>query len=172
MKPRLHPRIRLLALLAATALSLGAAACGDGSEDDDGRAGPRLELDGDAERQVHETVEGLYDDLADYDAEAVCARMSEDAQEQIARGAIGTQPSSRDATCAETFGRFLDQTKRAGGFERTLQAEVVRIAVDGDEATATVAFGAQRGVIPLERVDGEWKVGISAAAGPSAQSGG
>jgi hypothetical protein len=145
---------RAAALLATALLALTAASCGDDSGDG-GQSG------GD-EQQVRSAVDGLYDALGDYDAEAVCERMTPAAQKQLAQGGIGTK-ASEDATCAESFGKFLALAKKSGGLKRTLTAKVGKVEVEGDKATVTVAFGAQKGPLPLEKIDGEWKVGILAA---------
>lgn len=115
------------------------------------------------EERVRQVVEGLYDDLGDYDAEAVCERMTPQAQRQIARGAVGVKPKD-GTTCADSFGRFLDLAKKNGGLKRTLTAKVGKVDVNGESALVTVAFGRQKGKIPLRRIDGEWKMGIVAAS--------
>lgn len=152
-RPDLRP---LLHVALALTLALGAAACG-GS--DDGDADPA------AERQrARATVEKLYEEIAKMNAEGVCEQMSEEAQEQIAAGGLGTEADS----CAEGYQGFFDEAEEAGGLEATLKANVRGVEIDGDEAIAKVAFGGpgRVGDIPLVKVDGEWKL-APAGARPS-----
>lgn len=155
-------RFRLMTLLAVAVLLLGfATGCGDdsGGDSSGGSAAPS---GGSDEQQVRSVVEGLYEDLANYDAEAVCARMSPAAQKQIAAGAIGPK-AKHGATCAKSFGNFLDLAKRQGGLKQTLTAEVGKVEIDGSRALATVSFGQQSGQIPLRKIRGDWKMGVSVA---------
>lgn len=160
---RRHPS--LVATLLVLALALVAGGCGDSGDDSSG-SDSSTPAGGSDQQQVKSVVEGLYEDLADYDAEAVCQRMSPSAQRQIAGGVVGK--AKEGATCAEAFGEFLDQAKENGGLKRTLQAKVGKVDIDGKKALVTVSFGAQRGQIPLSRIDGEWKMGIVVAT-PSAE---
>lgn len=154
--------LRSYAPMVAVALALAAGGCGD-SDGSGGSGGSDGTSAGGTDRQqVRSTVEGLYEDLADYDAEAVCERMSPAARRQIAQGAIGGA-SKPDATCADAFGEFLDQAKANGGLKRTLSAKVGKVEIDGRKALVTVSFGAQAGQIPLRKVGGEWKMGIVVA---------
>jgi hypothetical protein len=138
----------------------GLAGCGDSNGDGSGGA---TQASGPHERQIRASVEGLYEDLGNYDAAGVCARMSRAARRQIAQGAIGVRGKAGKGTCEDAFGRFLDLAKKSGGLQKTLTAKVGKIEVDGDEALVTVSFGQQRGQIPLTKVDGEWKMGVSVA---------
>ena len=145
-----------MAVLAAVLLVATAVSCGDDSDGGGGSGG------GSESEQVRSAVDGLYEDLGDYDAAGVCERMTPKARDQLAQGAVGAKAGD-GATCAESFGKFLDLAKESGGLKRTLTAEVRKVEVDGDKATVTVAFGAQKGPLPLEKIDGEWKIGILAA---------
>jgi hypothetical protein len=148
------PRRPLVLLAFAAALAAG---CG-GS--DDGSDGAGTSTAGGSDRQqVRSAVEGLYEDLADYDAEAVCERMSPSAQRQIAAGG----GARSDATCADAFGKFLDQAKENGGLKRTLSAKIGDIEIDGAKALVTVSFGAQSGQIPLRKIGEDWKMGVTVA---------
>jgi hypothetical protein len=145
-----------VALVATATLALGAAACG--SSDDDGSSS------GSEKEQARATVENLYAAIKDNDAEKVCEQLNEDAQKQLAAGGLGAKSSS----CAEAFQKFLDEAEKAGGLNLTLKAKVESVKVTGDKAVAKVSFGGKgrTGEIPLEKVDGEWKL-EAAGASPS-----
>jgi ketosteroid isomerase-like protein len=155
MRSRSSLQLRAAALATAAALALGAASCG--SSDDDSPDAGRSD-----EQQARATVESLYAAIADGDAKKVCEQLSEEAQKQLAAGGLGTKSQS----CADAFQKFLDQAEKAGGLNLTLRAKVKRVEVTGDKAVAKVSFGGQGrdGDIPLEKVDGEWKL---EAAGPT-----
>jgi hypothetical protein len=157
------PRRRIYAPVLVCALAL-VAGCGDSGNDDSG--GP-ARTGGSDEQQIRTAVEGLYEDLGNYDAASVCKRMSPSAQRQIARGAIAGA-AARGSTCPEAFGKFLDLAKKNGGLKRTLTAKVGKIDIDGEDALVTVSFGAQSGQVPLSKIRGEWKMGVSVAT-PSAE---
>lgn len=150
-------QLRAAALATAAALSLGAAACG-GSNDDSANGG------GNDQQQARATVENLYAAIGDGDAAKVCEQLNEAAQKQIAAGGLGTKSKS----CSEAFQKFLDQAEKAGGLNLTLKAKVKSVKVTGDKAVAKVTFGGKgrNGEIPLEKVDGEWKL-EAAGATPS-----
>jgi len=152
--PRSTFQLRAVALVAATTLALGAAACG-GSDESSG---------GSDEEQARATVENLYEAIADGDPEKVCEQMNEAAQKQMAAGGLGT----KSKTCTEAFGKFLEASEKAGGLKLTLQAKVKSVKVTGDTAVAKVSFGGKgrNGEIPLQKVDGEWKL-EAAGASPS-----
>ena len=148
--------LRPLATFAtALALGLGAAACG-GSDDDGGGASD--------EQQARATVERLYAAIADGDAERVCAQLNEKAQRQLEQGGLG----GRSGSCVDSFQQFLDEAEKAGGLDLTLKAKVRSVEVTGDTGVAKVSFGGggRIGEIPLEKVDGEWKL-EAAGATPS-----
>jgi ketosteroid isomerase-like protein len=144
----------LLAVSAATLLlAFGAAACG--GSDDGGNS------DGSDSQQARATVENLYAAIADGDAEKVCEQLNEDAQKQLAAGGLG----SKSGSCTDSFQKFLDQAEEAGGLDLTLKAKVKSVKVTGDTAVAKVSFGGggRDGEIPLEKVDGEWKLQAAGA---------
>ncbi|MEX1141503.1 MAG: hypothetical protein WEB79_04245 [Thermoleophilaceae bacterium] len=144
----------LLVLAAALVLAVGATACG-GSDDGGGGEGAS------EQERARATVERLYDAMAEMDADAVCAQLSDAAQEQIAQGGLG----SKGETCAEGFEGFFQAAEDAGGLEAPLNAEVRKVDVDGNRASATVQFGpGRRGQVPLVKVDGEWKLEAAGAA--------
>lgn len=157
MLSRSSLQARSIALATAAALVLGAAACG-GSDGDDGTAGG-----GGDEQQARASVEALYAAIADGDAGQVCEQLNEAAQKQLAQGGLG----SKSASCRDSFQKFLDQAEEAGGLDLTLKAKVKSVKVTGDKAVAKVTFGKGRsGDVPLEKVDGEWKL-EAAGATPS-----
>ncbi|HYI81104.1 MAG TPA: hypothetical protein VEW67_09615 [Thermoleophilaceae bacterium] len=155
--PRSTFQLRAVALATTAALALGAAACG-GSDDDGSSPG-----DSDRE-QARATVENLYAAIRDGDAEKVCEQMNDAAQKQLAAGGLGAKSKS----CAEAFQKFLDEAEKAGGLNLTLKAKVESVKVTGDTAVAKVSFGGKgrNGEIPLQKVDGEWKL-EAAGASPS-----
>jgi hypothetical protein len=157
MLSRTPLRVRAAALATAATLALGAAACG-GSDDDGVASG------GSDRKQARATVESLYAAIADGDAQKVCDQLNENAQRQLEQGGLG----AKSASCTEAFQKFLDEAEKAGGLNLTLKAKVKSVEVDGDTAVAKVSFGGggRNGEIPLEKVDGEWKL-EAAGATPS-----
>jgi hypothetical protein len=159
MRSRSSFQLPTAALAVAVALALGVTACG--SSDDNGGGGS-----GSDAQQARATVEGLYAAIADGDAAKVCEQLNAAAQRQLAEGGLG----SKTGSCEESFQAFLDQAKKAGGLNLTLKAKVKSVEVTGDKAVATVTFGKGRnGEIPLEKVDGRWKL-EAAGATPSQSS--
>lgn len=150
------PLRRAAALATAATLALGAAACG--GSDDDGASKPS----GSDEQQARATVEALYAAIADNDAAGVCEQLNERAQEQLAAGGLGKESQS----CEESFQAFLDEAEKKGGLNLTLKAKVKSVKVTGDTAVAKVSFGGKGrvGDIPLEKVDGVWKLEAAGAA--------
>lgn len=158
MRTRSRFQLRAGALVSAAILALGVAACG-GSDDGDGGGSSG---GGSDEQQARATVESLYAAIADNDAEKVCEQLNEAAQKQLAAGGLGKE----SGTCAKSFQAFLDQAEQKGGLNLTLKAKVKSVKVTGDTAVAKVNFGAKgrTGEIPLEKVDGEWKLEAAGAA--------
>lgn len=157
MRSRSPLGLRAAAIAAATTLALGAAACGGSDDGDDGGNG----TGGSDQQQARATVENLYAAIADGDAGKVCEQLNEDAQQQLAAGGLGKESKS----CEDSFQAFLDQAEKAGGLNLTLKAKVKSVEVTGDTAVAKVSFGKGRnGEIPLEKVDGEWKLEAAGAA--------
>jgi hypothetical protein len=116
------------------------------------------------EQQARATVERLYAAIADGDAAKVCAQLNEKAQRQLEQGGLG----GKSGSCVDSFQQFLDEAEKAGGLNLTLKAKVKSVKVSGDTAVAKVSFGGggRNGDIPLEKVDGEWKL-EAAGATPS-----
>ena len=156
MRSRSTLQLRVLAFAAAASLAVGAGACG-GSDDGDSGGGSDQE-------QARQTVEDLYAAIRAGDAEGVCEQLNEAAQEQLAAGGLGTKSGS----CADSFQGFLDAAEKKGGLNLTLKAKVESVKVTGDKAVAKISFGGggRNGEIPLEKVDGEWKL-EAAGASPS-----
>ena len=140
--------------MAATALAVGA--CGGSDDDGAGGAGG-----GSDEQQARATVERLYAAIKAGDAEKVCEQLNEDAQRQLERGGLGGKSDS----CTASFQQFLDEAEKAGGLNLTLKATVQSVEVTGDTAVAKVTFGDRGpdGEIPLQKVDGEWKLEAAGA---------
>jgi len=156
MRSRSALQLRAVALATAATLALGASACG--SSDDDGSSGG-----GSDQEQARATVESLYAGIKDGDAEKVCDQLNDAAQKQIQEGGLS---GSKSDSCAASFQKFLDKAEKAGGLNLTLKAKVTSVKVTGDKAVALVNFGnkASNGKIPLEKVDGEWKLAAAGAA--------
>lgn len=151
---RSRSSLRIATPVAVAALAFGVAACG-GSDDDGGG--------GNDQQQARAAVEALYTAIADGDAGKVCEQLNDAAQKQLAEGGLGSETGS----CEESFQKFLDEAEKAGGLNLTLKAKVKSVKVDGDTAVAKVTFGkGPAGEIPLEKVDGEWKL-EAAGATPS-----
>ncbi len=150
------PLRRAAALATAATLALGAAACG-GSDDDGGS-----NSGGTDQQQARATVERLYAAIADNDAGEVCEQLNERAQKQLAAGGLGEESQS----CEESFQAFLDEAEKQGGLNLTLKAKVKSVKVTGDTAVAKVSFGGKgrNGEIPLQKIDGEWKLEAAGAA--------
>lgn len=150
------PLRRAAALATAATLALGAAACG-GSDDDGGN-----DSGGSDQQQARATVERLYEAIGDNDAGGVCEQLNERAKEQLAAGGLGEESKS----CEESFQAFLDEAEKQGGLNLTLKAEVKSVKVTGDTAVAKVSFGGdgRNGEIPLQKIDGEWKLEAAGAA--------
>lgn len=146
-------QLRAAAIATAATLALGVAACGGSGDDGSG---------GDDEQQARATVSALYAGLKQGNAEKVCAQLNEAAQKQIEQGAQAAKGDS----CAESFQKFLDSAKKSGGLDLALKAKVESVKVTGDTAVATVSFGSKgrTGEIPLEKVDGTWKLEAAGAA--------
>lgn len=136
---------RIATIAAVAALATGIVGCGG---DSDGG--------GSDEEQARATVEALYDGFANGDPEQICDQLNEAAQKELAEGGLG----SKTGSCVESFQAFLDESEKAGGLNLTLKAKVQRVKVTGDTAVATVTFGGpgRKGEIPLQKVDGEWKL--------------
>jgi hypothetical protein len=156
MRSRPLLQLRAAAFATAATLAFGATACG-GSDDDSGGGGSD-------EQQARATVERLYAAIADGDAKRVCDQLNEKAQRQLEQGGLG----GKSGSCVDSFQQFLDEAEKAGGLNLTLKAKVKSVEVTGDTAVAKVSFGGggRNGEIPLEKVDGEWKL-EAAGATPS-----
>jgi|GEM_PF-3948644 len=155
-----HERLRPIAVAFVGTLLLALSACGGSSDDESSGAPPA----GGEEQQVRTAVAAYYDALGDYDAATACRLMTPKAQRQFATGGLGDKSGKDRVTCADAFGEFLDQAKENGGLERTLSVKVGKVAIDGNEAVVTVRFGPQTGKLPMTKVGGEWRMGISVAS--------
>jgi hypothetical protein len=115
------------------------------------------------EQRIATIVEGMYDDLAAGDARGVCAVMSRAARNQIAQNPPGgSTEAPADRTCEASLAKFLDVAGRTGALQRTLDAEVRGVAIQGGRATVTVSFGGPGGKVQLLEEDGEWRFGVGA----------
>jgi hypothetical protein len=167
-----------LAALTAMAVLGGLAACGDsddgtadrptdapppaagssGAGDDANRPEPGVGKTPE-ERRVAAVVSDMYRAFGARDAKGVCATMSRAARAQIAQTVPGgTTVPPEDRTCAASFAKFLDAAAPSGLLERTLQARVTAVSVDGPNAVATVSFGAATGKMALRKEEGEWRM--------------
>ncbi|HYP47696.1 MAG TPA: nuclear transport factor 2 family protein [Thermoleophilaceae bacterium] len=135
---RVHVRPAALGL----ALALGLVGCGEGKGD---------------EEQVTSTVNGVYDALADKDADQVCDSLSAAGKRQITRGA------DRSLSCEEVFKRGLSLAGDA--LKDAKRAEVTQVKVEGDKATASVKYKKETGKVELLKEDGKWKLNDLGSAG-------
>lgn len=132
----------------------GGAGCGS---DDDGNSDARKDV-----RAVYGQLQSRFEAR---DSQGVCARISKAAKRQV--GSLGhAQPT----TCARDVRQLFKWIKRDEASAGTPR-KLVRIAVDGDEASgmAQVTATAQ-GRIVFVKEDGEWKLdnffGITAPPPP------
>jgi hypothetical protein len=129
---------RLFAL-AAMAMALVGASCGETRDDAD---------------QVASTVRDLQSAFADGDWKGVCARISDGAKVQVGKIAHGSPTA-----CGRDLARAFTLIEEGGGWLHRRMPEVVDVDVDADRATATVSLGERsRAGLPLVRQGGEWKL--------------
>jgi hypothetical protein len=150
---------RLLTALALAAV-LAIAGCGDDGGGEAGGGGAT----GGEEASARAAVEQMYAALQDMDAEAACAQLSEAGRRQIAAGGLGGKTSS----CPKSFERFFSAARKAGGFDQIENAEIGKVTVRGDKATAKVSFGEQGGAgdVPLVKEKGQWRLDAVGSAAP------
>lgn len=127
------------ALALALAGALVAAGCGG----DDG--GSTVESGASPE----EVVDSFYGAVADNDAEAACALVTEETAQQAA--------DQEDADSCEEATSFGDGASLAESIE------VGDAEIDGDKATVEVSSSAQEGTgtVDLVQEDGEWKIDLA-----------
>lgn len=127
------------ACLYAIAIVLALAGCG-GSGD---------------EGEVRKSVEGLYAGFAERDSSKVCNSLTRAQREKVRRGAA-TGRGRKPQSCEQVMGFALafvgDALKDAG------KAEVTKVEVEGQKATATVKFKGKPGKLGLAKESGAWKV--------------
>ena len=143
---------RLLASLLAVVALLGAAACGD---------------DTSAEDEVKEVVTGFFDDVADGDGAAGCAKLTGAALDQLNQSAFLLQAPGSCREAVESVSRQLsDDDKKA-----LRSAEVNGATVTGTSATVADADISLRmsghsqlfrnidpAPMALEKVGDDWKI--------------
>ena len=127
--------IRPRALAACVAVALALAACGGGADDED---------------EVTSTVNGVYDALAEKDAKKVCDSLSKAGQREI------TKTAAKGQSCEEVFKVGLSFAGDA--LKDAKRAEVTKVKVDGDRATASVKYKKETGRVELVKEDGSWKL--------------
>jgi hypothetical protein len=123
-------------------VALAATACGEGGSDED---------------DVKKTVNGVYDALADKDAGKVCDSLSQAGRRRYTK----TAPKGQD--CEQVFKVGLSFAGDA--LEDAERAEVTRVRVKGDRATASVRYKTETGRIELLKEDGSWKLNDLGSAG-------
>src|SRR5215207_6336407 len=130
------PRLRLPLVLALAILVL--AACGDKASD---------------EKDVKETVKGVYNALADKDADKVCDSISDQGKERISSAAAR---GGKKESCEHIFGLVLafggDSLKEAR------DVDVTDVKVDDDQANATVKLKDRKSEVGLVKEHGDWKL--------------
>ena len=112
------------------------------------------------EREIGRVVTGMYRDFADGDAAAVCAAMSEAVRREIAGDALGGSSSTSGAgTCETSLSMFLDAAAASGIRERSLNATVKTVTIDGNRAVALISIGGGAGKVRLVNEQGKWRFG-------------
>lgn len=113
----LSGRRRLLAvLLAVLAALIGLAGCGDEESDED---------------KAEKTITGFFDNVADGEGQAACARLTDSAVKEISAAAFLLQaPASCQEAIELTSKQLGDEEKEA-----LKSADVGRVTVTGDRAT-------------------------------------
>ena len=106
------------------------------------------------EGEVRKSVEGLYVGFAERDSSKVCASLTKAQQEKVRRGAA--RKGQRPQSCEQVMGFALafvgDALKDAG------KAEVTKVEVKGENATASVKFKGKTGKLGLAKEADAWKV--------------
>jgi hypothetical protein len=125
-------------------LALGFAACGgDGS-------------DGPSHGTVRQAIAELQRAFAERDYDALCELVTPAAARQAGEAAHGTP---RD--CPADLRRLFGMIHKGGGWREGSAPRVTGVAVDGSQATATVALGSGspiRARVPLTRSEGAWRL--------------
>jgi hypothetical protein len=102
---------------------------------------------------VRDTAKRLYSSFADRDAGKICDLLTSKQRAAVAKGG-GTKAG---ASCEQVMGVALAYVG-GKGLEDADQAQVTKVTVDGDRATATVDFKGSPGVLGLAKEDGDWKI--------------
>jgi hypothetical protein len=167
-----HPRAlnRVLALGAVLTLAFGAASCG-GSDDEGGDGAETTPAVTTAkggaaqteEQRARATIDRLYQGHRDTDPAAVCAELSDPAQQQVIQGDLG----GKGVTCEESFEKFFEGSEGSDQQRAVLTVKVGKIKIKGNHAVASVRFRTGPGEIPLVKIDGDWKLDAVGAAQPA-----
>ena len=130
----------MAAFLAVAGMAL--AGCGDSQPSD--------------EDQVKATLDDYYTAFANGDAESACADMASDVQQQFAK-----RSGTEDCPSAILKARTRPDTRAYTA--RFKDAQVVKVIVAGDRATARVKAIGVTQTIPLRREGKEWKIDANEA---------
>ena len=114
--PRLRRLASVVAALAVTALVV--AGCGDSESEED---------------RVKDTVTGFFDDVAEGEGQAGCARLTDSAVKELSAAAFLLQPPASCQEALEAASRQLGDEEK----EALKSAKVIRVTVTGDRATVS-----------------------------------
>jgi hypothetical protein len=130
--------VRRPALTALVLLTLAVGGCGDSSED---------------EKEVRQTVNGLYDSLSEKNPKKFCGALTVKQRRTLAKGSTRGR---RKQSCEQVIGFAL--TFAAGALKDAKDAKVTQVQVDGDKAKAGVEYKGRKGALSLVKENGDWKV--------------
>lgn len=155
-----HRLARTVGIAAVVVALCTAAGCG--SDDSSGSEGQG------EEEQIKQEFDEWQADFIAGDGDAVCARMTKSAQDEIVQFQL-TQSKARDMSCEDAV-RAMIRTTREGGVQQQ-PSKAVSVKIDGDKAVAMVS-DAGRPVQPVRLVkeDGKWKLpsaGLGSVGGGS-----
>jgi hypothetical protein len=105
--------------------------------------------------QVEDTVLGYLGDLADGDGQGACDRLSGEEARRLLEEVLRSVPELRATSCVDAIDKLAGSL---GGEERKIleEAEIDRVEVHGDSASATVVGGTA--TARLTRIDGVWVI--------------
>jgi hypothetical protein len=134
------------------------------SEPGDGNPAPAGNTEQD---RVANVVTGMYEDLSAGDAAGACAAMSRAVREQVAENVLGGSAGQSGArTCERSLSKFIDAAAGNGLLQRTRQAKVQGVRIDGGRAVVTVSIAGNAGKVQLLKEQDEWRFGAPPVAGP------
>lgn len=139
---------QVVAVVLAVAAVTGATACGESDEEQ--------------AREIRAAVERVQRAFATGDLRGVCDGLTEAGRRHI--GAMGhdygaNEREAKPSPCLPDLRMLYDGIRKSKDWRAQTSRRIGDIRIDGDRATATVAYGGgASGDLPLEKEDGEWKV--------------